>query len=72
MPDFVNAHIMNAKVLVPNQPFGSKYRGGKLLALLSQSNEIRIGSMNDTSETLYFGIQCRCMVLQNHNANMIN
>jgi len=41
MPDFVNAHIMNAKVLVPNQPFGSKYRGGKLLALLSQSNEIR-------------------------------
>ena len=41
MPDFVNAHIMNAKVLVPSQPFGSKYRGGKLLALLSQSNEIR-------------------------------
>ena len=41
MPDFVNAHIMNAKVLVPTQPFGSKYRGGKLLALLSQSNEIR-------------------------------
>ena len=40
MPDFVNAHVLNAKVLVPTAQFG-KWRGGKLLALLSQSNEIR-------------------------------
>ena len=40
MPDFVNAHVMNAKVLVPTAQFG-RMRGGKLLALLSQSNEIR-------------------------------
>ena len=41
MPDFVNAHIMNAKVIVPTSPFGRYFRGGKLLALISQSNEIR-------------------------------
>ena len=40
MPDFVNRHILNAKVLVPTATFG-KWRGGKLLALISQSNEIR-------------------------------
>ena len=40
MPDFVNAHVLNAKVLVPTAQFG-KWRGGKLLALLSQSNELR-------------------------------
>ena len=41
MDEFVNSHILNAKVLVPTQPFGSIYRGGKLLALISQSNELR-------------------------------
>ena len=40
MPDFVNRHILNAKGLVPTATFG-KWRGGKLLALISQSNEIR-------------------------------
>ncbi len=40
-PDFVNQHILNSKVIVPTQPFGSKFRGGKLLSLISQSNELR-------------------------------
>ena len=40
MPEFINQHILNAKILVPTPQFG-KIRGGKLLALLSQSNEIR-------------------------------
>ena len=41
MPDFVNRHILNAKVLVPTATFSKYFRGGKLLALISQSNEIR-------------------------------
>ena len=41
MPDFINAHILNAKVIVPTAPFSRYFRGGKLLALISQSNEIR-------------------------------
>ena len=40
-PDFVNQHLLTAKVLVPTQPFGSLLRGGKLLALLATSNELR-------------------------------
>jgi len=40
-PDFVNDHILNGKVIVPSQPFGKLLRGGKLIALLSQSNELR-------------------------------
>ena len=40
-PDFVNDHILNGKVIVPSQPFGRLLRGGKLIALLSQSNELR-------------------------------
>ena len=31
----------NPKIIVPTQPFGSKFRGGKLLSLISQSNELR-------------------------------
>ena len=41
MPDFVNRHILNAKVLVPTSTFGKYFRGGKLLALIAQSNEIK-------------------------------
>jgi len=40
-PEVVNSHIVNSKIIVPTQPFGSFYRGGKLLSLLSQSNELR-------------------------------
>ena len=31
MTDFVNAHLVNAKVIVPTQPFGSILRGGNLI-----------------------------------------
>jgi len=40
-PNFINSHILNPKIIVPTQPFGSKFRGGKLLSLISQSNELR-------------------------------
>ena len=40
-PEFVNAHIMNAKGILPTAQFGRFFRGGKLLTLISQSNEIR-------------------------------
>ncbi len=40
-PEFVNEHIISGKVIVPTQPFGSLLKGGKLIALLSQSNELR-------------------------------
>ena len=40
-PNFINSHILNSKIIVPTQPFGSKFRGGKLLTLISQSNELR-------------------------------
>ena len=33
-PDFVNRHIVTGKMLVPTQPFGRLFRGGKLIALL--------------------------------------
>ena len=41
MSDFVNAHIVNAKTIIPTQPFGSLLRGGKLISLIAQSNELR-------------------------------
>ena len=41
MPQFVNESIVNAKTLVPTQPFGRLFRGGKLISLISQSNELR-------------------------------
>ena len=41
MSDFVNAHVVNAKVIIPTQPFGSLLRGGKLISLIAQSNELR-------------------------------
>ena len=37
----VNKHIYNGQTIVPVQPFGYNYLGGKLLALLSISNEVR-------------------------------
>ncbi len=40
-PTIVNDHILNSKVIVPTQPFGSMFRGGKLISLISQSNELR-------------------------------
>ena len=40
-PEFVNEHVLNGKVIVPTQPFGSLFRGGKLIALLAQSNALR-------------------------------
>ena len=39
--DFANQHLLAAKVIVPTQPFGSLLRGGKLLALIATSNELR-------------------------------
>lgn len=39
--DIVNNHIMVGSVIVPTQPFGYNYLGGKLLALLATSNEVR-------------------------------
>jgi len=40
--DFANQHLLNAKVIVPTQPFGQVLRGGKLLSLLATSNELRL------------------------------
>ena len=40
-PDFVNQHLVCGKGIVPTQPFGSKLVGGKLIALLATSNELR-------------------------------
>jgi hypothetical protein len=37
----INTHLLSAKVIVPTQPFGSLFRGGKLLALLATSNELK-------------------------------
>ena len=56
MPDFVNAHVMNAKVLVPTAQFG-RMRGGKLLALLSQSMKLETSLMKNIREYC-LGIQC--------------
>ena len=39
--DVVNKHIYNGQTIVPVQPFGYNYLGGKLLALICQSNEVR-------------------------------
>jgi len=39
--DFANNHLVCAKVIVATQPFGKLLRGGKLLALLATSNELR-------------------------------
>lgn len=39
--DFVNAHIVTAKTIIPTQPFGRLLRGGKLISLLALSNELR-------------------------------
>ena len=39
--DYINQHILNAKVIVPSQPFGRLLRGGKLLALIATSNELK-------------------------------
>ena len=40
-PDFSNAHLLTAKVVVPSQPFGRLMRGGKLISLLAASNDLR-------------------------------
>lgn len=37
----VNNYIINSSILVPVQPFGFNYLGGKLLALISTSNELK-------------------------------
>ncbi len=39
--EYANKHILNAKVIVPTQPFGKDLRGGKLLALIATSNELK-------------------------------
>ena len=38
---FVNAHIVCGVGILPTQPFGSTCRGGKLVALIATSNELR-------------------------------
>lgn len=37
----VNKHMINGAIIVPVQPFGYNYLGGKLLALISCSHEVR-------------------------------
>lgn len=37
----VNRHMINGAIIVPVQPFGYNYLGGKLLALISCSHEIK-------------------------------
>lgn len=39
--DEINNNMMVATVIVPTQPFGYNYLGGKLLALIATSNEMR-------------------------------
>jgi hypothetical protein len=39
--ELINTHLLSAKVIVPTQPFGFLFRGGKLLALLAASNELK-------------------------------
>ena len=38
----VNRHMINGAIIVPVQPFGYNYLGGKLLALIACSHEIRL------------------------------
>jgi len=37
----VNKHMVNGAIIVPVQPFGYNYLGGKLLALIASSHEVR-------------------------------
>jgi hypothetical protein len=37
----VNSYMINGAIIVPTQPFGYNYLGGKLLALISCSHEVR-------------------------------
>lgn len=37
----VNKYIVNGSIILPTQPFGYNYLGGKLLALICISNEVR-------------------------------
>jgi hypothetical protein len=39
--DVVNRHFYNGQTIVPTQPFGYNYLGGKLLSLILSSNEIK-------------------------------
>ena len=39
--ELINKHIYNGSVIVPVQPFGYNYLGGKLLALICSSNEVK-------------------------------
>lgn len=39
--DVVNHHFYNGQTIVPVQPFGYNYLGGKLLALICTSNEVK-------------------------------
>ena len=40
IPDQINQHMMNGSVIVPVQPFGFNYLGGKLLTLVCICNEM--------------------------------
>jgi len=42
MATAVNRHMINGAIIVPVQPFGYNYLGGKLLALIACSHDIRI------------------------------
>jgi Domain of unknown function (DUF4338) len=39
--NIVNQHFVNGQTIVPVQPFGFNYLGGKLLSMISTSNEVR-------------------------------
>jgi len=41
LPTQVNKHMVNGCQIIPVQPFGFNYLGGKLLALISSSHEVR-------------------------------
>jgi hypothetical protein len=41
MATAVNRHMINGAIIVPTQPFGYNYLGGKLLALIGCSHEVR-------------------------------
>ncbi len=54
--DFANSHLLSAKGIVPSQPFGRLLRGGKLIALIATSNELRnhFNKMWNTNVAIFY------------------
>jgi len=53
-PSQINQHMMNGSVIVPVQPFGYNYLGGKLLTLICMSNEMSDIIREKTSDYCFF------------------